>query len=194
MPLGLRATDASGTDMRFIALALLVASACTAPSQPASAPTPVASAPRTQTASPLTPPSSSPASVALSCRLPITWNVNTGQGYVRKAGFLRFPDRSVTEDPSAPVGSWFFDRAFSRWVPVLREAVSNDGLRYAYTTGSAFQNTAGSVHVVDIASGADRTIYSGNTVYRVVYFAPEGIYLTLQAPEGRSHGLWLQDP
>lgn len=132
--------------------------------------------------------------VSLSCRLPIAWDVSTPQGGLRKFGFLKFPEETVTEDPSAPAGSFFYDRALARWLPVDREAVSNDGRRYAYTTGSAFLGTSGTVHVVDLASGADRTIYSGNTVFRVVSFAPEGIYLTLQAPEGRSRGLWIQDP
>jgi hypothetical protein len=132
--------------------------------------------------------------VSFSCRLPISWDLNTSQGSIGKFGFLKFPEGNVTEDPSAPAGSYFYDRAFARWLPVAREAVSNDGRRYAYTTGSAYQNTPGTVHVVDVASGADRTLYSGSAVFRVVSFAPGGIYLTLQAPEGRSRGLWIQDP
>ena len=139
-------------------------------------------------------PTPSSATVAQSCRLPITWDVNTGEGFVRNSGFLKFPEQTVSEDSSAPSGSWFYDRAFARWLPVVREAVSYDGTRYAYATGNAFQGTNGSLHVVDLRTGADRTIYSGNFVYRVVEFAPEGIYLTAQAPEGRSRGLWLQNP
>jgi hypothetical protein len=77
---------------------------------------------------------------------------------------------------------------------VFREAVSYDGTRYVYATGNAFQGTNGSLHVVDLRTGADRTIFSGNFVYRVIEFAPEGIYLTAQAPEGRSRGLFLQSP
>jgi hypothetical protein len=172
----------------FAALVLLVVGGvCTGPAAPAAQSSP-ASAARSQSPTP------SVTTVALSCRLPITWDVDTGQGFVRRAGFLSFPNQLVSEDTNAPAGSWFYDRAFARWLPVFREAVSNDGGRYAYSEGNAFLNTGGRLHVVDLASGADRTIYSGNTVYKVVDFAPEGIYLTLQAPEGRSRGLWLQDP
>ncbi|HKW70204.1 MAG TPA: hypothetical protein VJP81_06425, partial [Candidatus Dormibacteraeota bacterium] len=185
--------------MRFLLLVALVIAACG--SQPAP----------TANVTPSAPPSGSPASevgsnapsslatsssiaFALSCRLPITWDVNTGQEFVRKAGFLKFPEQTISQDASAPVGSWFYDRAFGRWLPVLREAVSYDGSRYAYATGNALQGTNGSLHVVDLRTGADQTIFSGNFVYRVVEFAPEGIYLTAQPPEGRSRGLWLQNP
>jgi hypothetical protein len=166
--------------MKMLSLALLVAASCASPPQPSST-----------TSLPAAPPT---ITVSFSCRLPIAWDITTPQGGLRKFGFLKFPEDTVTEDPGAPAGSFFYDRAFARWLPVAREAVSNDGRRYAYTTGSAFLGTSGTLHVVDLASGADRTLYSGDTVFRVVSFAPEGIYLTLQAPEGRSRGLWIQDP
>jgi hypothetical protein len=175
--------------MKTLALTLLIVASCASPSEPSSRtsePAPTGSP--AQSAGPPT------VAVGLNCRLPIAWDTSTPQGVIRRFGFLEFPDETVTEDPSAPTGSFFYDRAVSRWLPVVREAVSNDGRRYAYTTGSAYQGTAGTVHVVDVASGADRTLFSGNPVYRVVSFAPEGIYLTLQAPEGRSRGLWIQDP
>jgi hypothetical protein len=181
--------------MRFLLLVVLVTAACAGQPAPAAIVTPTAPhsgspASAERSASPSSPSNA----IALACRLPITWDVNTGQGFVRKAGFLTFPEQIVSEDPSAPSGSSFYDRAFGRWLPVYREAVSYDGTRYAYATGSAFQRTNGSLHVVDLRTGADRTIFSGDFVYRVIEFAPEGIYLTAQAPEGRSRGLWLQNP
>ena len=166
-----------------MALVVLVTVACASPTPTGS----TASTARRDSATPASP------TIALSCRLPITWNVNTGQGFVRKGGFLSFPDQTVSEDASAPAGSWFYDRAFARWLPVFREAVSDDGMRYAYTTGNAFLATNGSLHVVDLSSGTDRTISNG-PIYKVLDFANEGIYVTMQAPEGRSHGLWLQNP
>jgi hypothetical protein len=73
--------------------------------------------------------------------------------------------------------------------------VSNDGTRYAYAEGNAFlQNAVGRVHVVDLKTRADRVIYQGSTVYSVVDFAGEGIYLSGAAPEGAPHGLWLMNP
>jgi hypothetical protein len=184
--------------MKMLSLALLVAASCASPQQPASTTSLPASASRSPATSPVVVPTRSAAppaiTVTFSCRLPIAWDITTPQGDLRKFGFLKFPEETVTEDPSAPAGSFFYDRAFARWLPVAREAVSNDGRRYAYATGNAYQNTPGTVHVVDLASGVDRTVYSGDTTFRVVSFAPEGIYLTLQAPEGRSRGLWIQDP
>lgn len=181
--------------MRFLLLLVLVTVGCAGQPQPAVVVTPTtqnsgspASADRSAN------PSSASNAIALACRLPITWDVNTAQGFVRKAGFLKFPEQIVIEDQSAPTSSSFYDRAFGRWLPVSREAVSYDGTRYAYATGSAFQGTNGSLHVVDLRTGADTTISSGNFVYRVIEFAPQGIYLTAQAPEGRSRGLWLQNP
>ncbi|HEV2476107.1 MAG TPA: hypothetical protein VGX22_06165, partial [Candidatus Dormibacteraeota bacterium] len=183
--------------MSRLAVALLFVASCASPPGAASTTSMPASASRAQATNPgasATPSAAPPAAgTSLSCRLPIAWDAYTSQGPVRKFGFLKFPEETVTEDLSAPAGAIFYDRAFARWVPVVREAVSNDGRRYAYTTGSAYQNTSGTVHVVDLPGGADRTVYSGDTVFRVVSFSPEGIYLTLQAPEGRSRGLWIQD-
>ena len=181
--------------MKFLLLVALVTAACGGQPLPTTivlTPTPpfssLGSAARSSSPSP------SSGTVALSCRLPVTWDVDTGQGFVRRAGFLTFPEQTFSDDASAPAVSWFYDRAFARWLPVSREAVSYDGTRYAYATGTAFQGTNGTLHVVDLRTGADRTIFSGNFVYRVVEFAPEGIYLTAQAAEGRSRGLWLQSP
>ncbi|HVH62261.1 MAG TPA: hypothetical protein VNA65_01540 [Candidatus Dormibacteraeota bacterium] len=131
---------------------------------------------------------------SINCRLPVTWSVQDGQTITSKAGFLSFPDRSLAEDPTAPAHSSFYDRAFSKWLPTWRVAVSPDGKRYAYTEGNAYQGTNGKVHVVDVATGADRVIYSGNAVYSVVDFNADGIYLTFAAPEGAPRGLFLESP
>lgn len=130
----------------------------------------------------------------LTCRLPLTWATGSDQNAVSKAGFLSFPDLTLSEDPTAPTGSRFFNRASMSWLPVPREAVSPDGERYAYAEGNSYLATGGSLHVVDITTNADRVIYSGPTVYGIVDFAPEGIYITKSSPEGPSIGLWLEDP
>ena len=176
--------------MRGLVLAAAVMlAACAIPSPPV-AKSSIGASPTPET----TPSSQATPSPGLTCRLPVTWAVVNGNTATGKAGFLRFSDQILSEDPTAPAGSRFFDRAYSRWLAVGRDAVSADGSRYAYTEGNAFLNTPGRLHVVDVASGTDRVIYSGPTVYSVVDFAPEGIYLTRAAPEGPSVGLWLQDP
>jgi hypothetical protein len=49
--------------------------------------------------------------------------------------------------------------------------------------------------VVDVATGVDTVVYSGGIAYSVVDFAAAGIYVTSPpAPDGATHGLWLQDP
>jgi hypothetical protein len=142
-----------------------------------------------------TPPGKPPPNLeGLACRLPVIWAVGSGQNMVNKAGFLHFPDLVLSEDPTAPAGSRFFNRASMSWLPVYREAVSPDGSRYAYAEGNADLSSGGSLHVVDVATKADRVVYSGPTVFSVVDFAREGIYITKAAPEGPSMGLWLQNP
>jgi hypothetical protein len=58
------------------------------------------------------------------------------------------------------------------------------------------RQAGGKVHVVDVATGIDRVIYSysGNIVYAVTDFTAEGIYLSGAVTEGRTRGLWLLDP
>lgn len=176
--------------MRFLLALVLVVGACTndstpSASSPSSTPS-AASAPRVAV-------TVSPPTLGLACRLPITWVAGTGQAAVGKAGFLTFPGLQISEDVTAPPHSAFYDRGYGKWLPVGRDAVSNDGAHYAYTTGNGYQAT-GTLHVVDVATGIDRTIYNGGPVFRVVDFENAGIYLTGASPEGRAHGLWLENP
>ena len=194
-----------GVTRAVLLVAIVALAACSSPSPVASS-----SPPATTPASPFAPPaasatpapSASPVAtvdvaytgLSLNCRLPVSWPVKSGQTYTYTAGFISFPTGALTVDPAAPAGSVFYDRALSRWLPVYRPAVSPDGKRYAYSEGNAFLGTAGKLHVVDVATGADRVIYSGDRVYAVVDFAADGLYLTAAAPEGRPRGLWWQDP
>jgi hypothetical protein len=131
----------------------------------------------------------------MSCRLPITWSYLDGDAQIQKAGFLTFPSNTVSEDPSGPGTSLFYNRAYSKWLPVWREAVSPDGRRYAYVEGDvSIPNAAGKVHVVDLQTGVNRVIYAGRPVFRVTDFAAEGIYLSQAFFEGNPTGLWLLDP
>jgi len=134
-----------------------------------------------------------PPSLGLACRLPVTWTVVNGSVAASKAGFWSYPNGPVTEDQAAPAGSQFFEAGHSRWLSAPREAVSPNGDQYAYTDGSTYLGIQGHVHVVDLSTNADRVIYSG-VPYRVVDFAPEGIYLTADMGEGPNEGLWLMNP
>ena len=132
----------------------------------------------------------------LSCRLPVTWDIQVDDyTQLHKSGFLMFPTGKLAEDASAPKNAWFYDRPFSKWLPVGRTSVSPDGKRYAYIEGNAMSgDTKGKVHVVDVASGADKVLYSGSPIYGVVDFSAEGIYLTTAPGEVRGRGLWVLNP
>ncbi len=128
--------------------------------------------------------------VNLDCRLPVWWGPSGAATY---AGFLSLPMQTLMQDSTAPAGSTFYDRAYSKWLPTTRNAVSADGSRYAYSEGQPLGPGAkGTLHVVDVTTGGDHIIYSGSPVFRVVDFASEGIYLTTD--DEVQTGLWLIDP
>src|SRR2546430_13523750 len=56
-----------------------------------------------------------------SCRLPVSMSDSQ---YHLHGGFIQFPGGKVTMDAD---GGAYYDRAFSRWLPVSHEAVSLDG-------------------------------------------------------------------
>ncbi len=116
--------------------------------------------------------------VSFSCRLPISTPDNQG-------AFVSFPTRAVSIETKSPgvAGSWgvYYDRAFSRWLPVPRQAVSPDGRYYAYGERGADQSQVAKMHVVDIATGVDHVFATPNTdwfiPFAVLEYASEGIYL-----------------
>lgn len=129
--------------------------------------------------------------VNLNCRLPVSGDFGAGTS---AAGFLSFSTKTLVRDSTAPVGSTFYDRAYSKWLPTWRGAVSPDGSRYAYAKGDSVNvPTTGTLHVVDVATGADHVIYSGHPMYYVVDFAPEGIYVS-SADSEVPVGLLLMNP
>jgi|ERR1700674_504043 len=93
---------------------------------------------------------------------------------------------------TGPVG--YYDAALKRFLPVPRAQVSPDGRRYVYmdfTQGGLF--AYGQLHVVDVASGLDRTLGLPAAQYLIFDFAADGIYFTY-GPYGQSAGLLLVNP
>jgi hypothetical protein len=163
--------------------------------------------------------SSSPtawSSVSLNCQLAV---YQVGR---QKTGFIRFPGGKFVEDPAgamvevpAPTdraaialtrtikqpelqgpGGPFYSKSAARWLPVEREAVSPDGLRYAYAEpywSTASYPSGSRVHVVNVATGLDRVIYDVAS-YKVVSFASEGIYVQQWSDTGRPVRLALLNP
>lgn len=165
-------------------LLVMLLSGCSQVTQPVA--NPAATSP---SGSPTTP----AATVGMSCRLPIS--TPEGQG-----AFISFPTGAVSFDPLARglQGDVYYDRAFSSWLPVSRQAVSPDGTHYAYLD-SKVPGTPGQarLHVVDVPSRNERVIDLGPTGdpsgYMIVNFATEGIWLSYTGYEGPGGGLLLLD-
>jgi hypothetical protein len=183
----------------ILALGLLACSQPAAYTTPAAkiSPTAPAASPATTPAEPEASPGPSPvptindlplSTLSFSCRLPV-YKVDGGI----TDWFVSFPDRTATVDPAGHNGR-YFDRAYSRWVPVTRHALSPDGAHYASTdySGSDFV-----LHVVDVVSGKDSPIHLSTQAFNgqpdVLDYSADGIYLV----NGFEHllaGLWLVNP
>jgi len=136
-----------------------------------------------------TPPSSR------SCRLPIS--IVDVNGSLKGGAFVSYPSGKVTIDPNGSSGG-YYDRAFSKWLPMSRNSVSPDGARYAYTERKV-PGTPGQqrLHVVDVSNGNDLLYELGSvgdlSAYVIVDFAPEGVWLSYAGYEGPGSGLFLLD-
>jgi len=150
------------------------------------------------------------AAVSFSCRLPLRTIDGAG---TMTGGFIEFPSGNFFADPAGTfsrdrstgtfrwlstkqpqlIGSvplLFYDRAMSRWLPTNRAAVYPDGTRYAYATGWPNQ----SVHVVDVATGRERTFAAPHPWGAGVFdYSTSGIYLS-GVGEAAEVGLWLLNP
>jgi streptogramin lyase len=102
-------------------------------------------------------------------------------------------DGTLSQSQATPVLRGYmpatYDRAAGRWVP--GSATSPDGLRYAYIAYS--QPFEGVLHVVDIATGRDRTLPLANGPWGMIGFTNEGIYVHFTY-EGFGPGMTLVNP
>src|SRR3984893_2770062 len=202
--------------MRMVSLALVaVVAACGGPAAPQAQ-----SASEEHSTSPVAVSSPSPtwsmglgptaiSTLDFSCRLP----VSAGGGPGPQGAFIDFPSGTVTTDPAAPevnslvrpgrdlygyYPTFYYDRAYSRWLPVSRKAVSPDGAHYAFTDRPLINPpgplTRATLHVIAVKTGVDTAFDGGDWTapYVVLDYAPEGIYLTTDY--GVYIGLWLLDP
>jgi len=166
---------------RWSALLAVFMLACSQPVQPtakpATSPSPVA----IQSPSPSTSPTAFDlplTAVDFSCRLPITTPDNQG-------AFVSFPAGTVRFDSQGRglADHWglYYDLAFSRWLPVPRQAVSPDGKHFAYGERGADQSHVARMHVVDVATGGDHVFDASTGAWFVRFdvldYASEGIYL-----------------
>ena len=152
---------------------------------------------------------------SLACRLPIYYPPLTGDV---EGGWVTFPGGQTQRDPNAvfrrsgnvlrstaqPVlsgdGPIFYDRARSRWVPVGKKAVADDGRDYAYMDLGNAQNTAHqTLHLVDVATAHERLItlppLPAFQTWAVLDYTGGRIYLDQVGFEGPgAPGLWWLDP
>ena len=148
---------------------------------------------------------------AISCSLPVA----SGGGPPQPAGFISLPSGAFTPDSTsvvsydaaslrfatvqAPVlygdsGAPTYDLAYRRWLPVKAAQVLPDGSAYVYTRAATPTPMRNEIHLVNVATGADRLIYDKDA-YHALAFQPEGIYLDyhLNGTDG-FRGLWLLNP
>jgi len=132
------------------------------------------------------------ASLAASCRLPVTWTELTPTA-LPSEGFMDLATGKLTDDPVAhlqvassnlakspgspvligwPTGSSYYDPARGRWLPALGQWISPDGARYAYLDYDASE-----LHVVDVATGSNQILERGKRLYPLAWTA-DGLYVT----------------
>ncbi len=110
---------------------------------------------------------------------------------------MSWPGGAVTDVGIVPpyplISGSAYDAGSHKWLPVSRELVSPDGTRYAYWKGSGSNSE---VHVVDVATGADRTVYSGVLLYVIIAFESDGLYLVhaINPRQGAFEKLYRLDP
>lgn len=85
-----------------------------------------------------------------------------------------------------------FDWPMNRWIPSSYSAVSPGGSEYAYAGPGPGDLT--SIHVVDVATGRDRIVANGDSLFPLI-FGSSGVYL-IQSSAGmsKSGSLFLLDP
>jgi len=154
------------------------------------------------------PPKASPtASATAPCKLPLWWTValSPGQGEEIHVGFVTIPGGAATDAGALPppvqtpngLPSLVFDAATyttsGKWVRVARNVMSADEKRFVYWD----TDQSGQVmHVVDLASGSDRVIYTGASLYVPIAFLSDAIYLSraINLRQGSLENLYRLDP
>lgn len=175
--------------------------------------------------SPVSPTAAVSPSAGGMCRLPVAIPALTPEQQAGgmspttyKVGIITVPGGDLTLDPDGgfnlrdylwtsatlPVlrgtSVGYYDRAFHRWLPADRTQVSPDESHYAYFLGAGVEpgDTRGYVHVVDVATGRDRTLGAPLDTYRILAFGKDGIYFIYGPPSEMAPtpdaGLWLMEP
>jgi hypothetical protein len=112
-------------------------------------------------------------------------------------GFVSVPDGAVTEVgilPGLPIANGAtYDAASNKWFGTDRQLLSPDETRYTYWAADPAHDE---IHVVDTATGTDRTIYNGPTLYIPIAFTNDAIYVVhaINPRQGAYELLFRLDP
>jgi len=161
----------------FGLIALILLTACSQPTPP------------NATASP----SATPAPVASLCKLPVWWAIDQDI----HSGFVSVPDGAFTDAGILPLlpetyGGTYLSSSKS-WLRASRELVSPDGTQIVYWRAAPSFSEG---HVFNVASGADRIVYSGTTLFFPIAFKSDAIYLVhaINPRQGAFEKLYRLDP
>lgn len=156
--------------------------------------------------------SASPTANALNCKLPVAL---ASGGADQQAGFIALPSGTFTLDTSAGItydaasrrskttqspvlfgdlSGITYDTAYHRWLPVTPSQTLPDGSFYVYSREASPTQFRNEIHLVTVATGADRIVYDQGAYHPIAY-QPDGIYVDhhLNGTDA-SNGLWLLNP
>src|SRR5207248_8874508 len=185
----------TGVRPGFLTLAgVLVLAGCSAGgngSSGAATPTPTARASTLATATPTPSP-------AAGCKLPVAsgdapTDGNPAHGQAGSGGFLTLPGAAFSKDAQSLAA---YDSAAAKWLPVPRAWISPDGTHFAWPENRAAAGpVTGIIHVVEVASGADKPVIVPAPSMPVSYEAG-GIFITRIVPNSDAppQGLSKIDP
>jgi len=158
---------------------LLVLAGCSAGGNGSAAATP------TPTATPPLPtPTPSATAKFVPCKLPVAsgdapTDGNAAHGQPGSGGFLQMPDAVFSKDAQSLAA---YDSAAGKWLPVPRAWISPDGTHYAWPENRAAAGpVTGIIHVIEVATGADKPVIVPAPSMPVSYEAG-GIFVTRIVP------------
>jgi hypothetical protein len=161
--------------------------------------------------------------VGFSCRLPVVTFTTGGDGISYQGGFISFPSATYTEDPngliiaSYPSGILatsqtprlngvleetempFFDAATGRWTPSAAADSAPSGASYAYATDGASISDGSVIHVVNAATGTEKTFHvavpnvGAATGVQVMNYDGLGVFFVVNQFESYPVGMWRLD-
>jgi len=123
-------------------------------------------------------------------------------------GFVNIPAGGFQVDPSARVGdlptggagyAGFYSAELKRWVPASTRTMSPDGRAYVYIAllppGASYSNfTSSELHVVDVATKADRKVWTSRDGIEMLGWDSAGILAATVPARGGVRLLWRIDP